>query len=510
MLTLLQRTTSSAFVASVCWELFSSSSMRTLMQPGTPKLSEDWMAVCVGLLLFGLALFVLAGADLLGWAVTTSVWTDMGRALAPASPTYAGLPGWMSLGVTFAFLLVLLSAAALGLGARLPDFLRGFLAVFTISYACMILGSWAYIAATPDKLQALNIPWSLHLTPEAGLVLALAAGLLIGNFFPRFSGGIREAVRADWYIKTGIVLLGGFVGIAAAERMELATVVMFRGLCAVVEAYLIYWALVYLVSRKFFKFPREWSVPLASGISICGVSAAIATGAAIGARPIIPIMVSSLVVIFAVIELLLLPFLAQLFLYAEPMVAAAWMGLAVKTDGAAVASGAITEALIQAKAQAAGFVYEPNWILGTTTTIKVFIDGFIGVWAFLLALIWCTKIEKREGVPVRARQIWERFPKFILGYVATFAAMLAIGMASPDLLARGRAAMGQANLFRGIFFAMTFFSIGVVSDFKKLWGHGFAKLAAVYVLCLFGFIIWIGLFISWLFFHGVKPPLVAG
>ncbi len=70
--------------------------------------------------------------------------------------------------------------------------------------------------------------------------------------------------------------------------------------------------------------------------------------------------------------------------------------------------------------------------------------------------------------------------------------------------------MGQANVFRGIFFVMTFFSIGVVSNFRKLWEEGIGKLAAVYVLCLFGYIIWVGLGISWIFFHGMMPPLVKG
>ena len=70
--------------------------------------------------------------------------------------------------------------------------------------------------------------------------------------------------------------------------------------------------------------------------------------------------------------------------------------------------------------------------------------------------------------------------------------------------------MGEANGFRGIFFSMTFFSIGAVSNFKKLWEEGIGKLAAVYIVCLFGFIVWIGLAISWLFFHGVKPPIVGG
>jgi hypothetical protein len=72
-----------------------------------------------------------------------------------------------------------------------------------------------------------------------------------------------------------------------------------------------------------------------------------------------------------------------------------------------------------------------------------------------------------------------------------------------------KAATGEANLFRGIFFVMTFFTIGLVSNFKKLWEEGIGRLAAVYVISLFGFIIWIGLVISWIFFHGVKPPLVG-
>ncbi|PYO80918.1 MAG: putative sulfate exporter family transporter, partial [Gemmatimonadetes bacterium] len=61
-----------------------------------------------------------------------------------------------------------------------------------------------------------------------------------------------------------------------------------------------------------------------------------------------------------------------------------------------------------------------------------------------------------------------------------------------------------------IFFIMTFFTIGVMSNFRKLWEEGIGKLAAVYVVCLFGFVIWVGLVISWVFFGGVKPPLAGG
>ena len=222
-------------------------------------------------------------------------------------------------------------------------------------------------------------------------------------------------------------------------------------------------------------------------------------------------MVASLVVIFAVVELLILPFAAQTFLSHEPLVAGAWMGLAVKTDGAAIASGGITESLILASAAARGMNFQKGWILGTTATVKVFIDVFIGIWAFILAYIWTTRIDVRVGEKARVAEIWQRFPKFIIGYVVTFVVILVLALgATPEFTGKLKTAMGEANTFRGIFFVMTFFTIGVMSNFRKLWEEGIGRLAAVYLLCLFGFVIWVGLVISFIFFGGVNPPLVAG
>ena len=481
------------------------------MEQNRKPLSEDWLSVWIGLLFFLLSLGVLVGVDILGWVVTTSVWSDISKALAPVSKAYASVGGIGALILTYVALLAVLTAGSVALNADVKRFAGSFSVVFWISYLCWIVGSYANFAVTtPADMQKFGINWSLRLTNEGGFIVALIAGLIVGNLLPGLAEWIKEAVRPEWYIKTAIVILGGFLGITAAEKLSLATALMFRGLAAIIEAYLIYWAVVYFVARKWFKFSREWSAPLASGISICGVSAAIATGSAIRARPVVPIMVASLVVVFSVVELLILPFAAQMFLSHEPMVAGAWMGLAVKTDGAAVASGGITESLILASAAAQGVNFQKGWILGTTTTVKVFIDVFIGIWAFILAYIWTTYIDVRQGQKARASEIWERFPKFIIGYVLTFAVILVMALgATPELTAKLRSAMAEANTFRGIFFVMTFFTIGVMSNFKKLWEEGIAKLAAVYLLCLFGFVIWIGLVISFIFFGGVQPPLVS-
>ena len=85
-----------------------------------------------------------------------------------------------------------------------------------------------------------------------------------------------------------------------------------------------------------------------------------------------------------------------------------------------------------------------------------------------------------------------------------------MALARPDSLKGLKDATAEADLVRGLFFVMTFFSIGMASNFKRLWAEGIGRLALVYVISLFGFIIWIGLAISWLFFHGVHPPLVHG
>jgi uncharacterized membrane protein YadS len=487
-----------------------SAALTHVAAPSAPRLTEDWLSVIIGLFIFVLALAGLANVDLIGWVVTTSVWSNFGQALGPVSKAYGALGGYGALLATYAALLVVLSAAAAALAADVRKFALAFTAVFWIAYASWVVGSNAHFSAvTPAELQKFGIGWSLKLTNEGGYIFALVAGLVIANAFPRFAAAITEAIRPELYIKVAIVILGGFFAVTAAGKLNLATSLLLRGVAAIIEAYLIYWAVVYFVARKWFGFNREWAAPLASGISICGVSAAIATGGAIRARPIVPVLVSSLVVVFAVVEVLILPFLAQTFLAHEPLVAAAWMGLAIKTDGAAVAGGGIAESLILAQAAAEGVRYQPGWMLGTTATVKVFIDIFIGVWAFVLGYIWTNHINVTRD-KARAAEIWQRFPKFILGFVATFAVGLYLALGTPaDVAAKVPAAIGEANTFRVIFFILTFFSIGVLSNFRKLWQEGIGKLAAVYAVSLFGFVIWVGLLISWLFFSGIKPPLVG-
>src|SRR2546426_4807792 len=249
------------------------------------KASEDWWALWIGLLVFAVSLGTLAGADLLGWGGTTQVWLSPAKALAPVSKAYAAPPGVASLALTYLFLLAVMTggAAALGLDAR--RFAAGFSVILWASWLCWLAGNNAYVAATPDKRAGFGIGWSLSLTGEAGFIVALAAGLAIGNFLPGVARWLAEATRPEWYVKVAIVVLGGALGVQAAGARGLATAVLFRGFAAIVEAYLIYWALVYLIARRVFRLTREWAAPLASRLSVLGGVAADPAPPAVPARP---------------------------------------------------------------------------------------------------------------------------------------------------------------------------------------------------------------------------------
>ena len=92
------------------------------------------------------------------------------------------------------------------------------------------------------------------LPTKARYIFALIAGLIIANFLPRFAAAIKEAVRPELYIKVAIVILGDFFAVTAAGKLSLASSLVLRGLAAIAEAYLIYWAVVYFVARKWFGF----------------------------------------------------------------------------------------------------------------------------------------------------------------------------------------------------------------------------------------------------------------
>ncbi len=374
-------------------------------------------------------------------------------------------------------------------------------------------------AQAVDKTgKAIRMSWGLQLGGGFSYMLSLFVGLVIGNFMKGFAGFLKEAAKPEWFIKTAIVYLGvklGHMSISSTAKVgaggELMLDMALAGAAAAFVAYLIFWPIVYALGRKVFKLKRDASAVLASGISICGVSAAIATAGAIRAKPILPIAVSMLIVVFAMVELVILPTAYTALAPEQPIVNAAAMGMTVKTDGADAAAGAILDELMVSRHYiSTGELWEEDWILAGAVLTKIWIDVFIGVWAFVLAIIWVYKVDRTPGqANVGVSEIWFRFPKFVLGYFIAWLTYVAIVIWFPD---SASAADEGANVvqspMRKMMFMLTFVAIGVITDFSKLKGMG--RLTLLYAIALFVIIAPIAYGVSYLFHHGMVPPVVAG
>jgi uncharacterized membrane protein YadS len=358
---------------------------------------------------------------------------------------------------------------------------------------------------------AVSLSWGLQLGGGFSYMLALAVGLIIGNLFRGLAGFLREAAKPEWFIKTAIVYLGIKLGLMSMKATGFAVELALAGAAATFVAYLLFWPIVYTLGRKVFKLRRDASAVLSSGISICGVSAAIATAGAIRARPVLPIAVSMLIVVFAMFELVVLPTAYSTIAPDQPIVNGAALGMTVKTDGADAAAGAILDELMVANHyRATGVQWEPDWILSAAVLTKIWIDVFIGVWAFILALIWVYKVDRKPGEEhVGASEIWFRFPKFVIGYFIAWFTYVGIAVWFPEAI---KAASVGANIvqspMRGMMFMLTFVAIGVITDFSKLKGMG--RLAVLYAIALFAIIAPIAYMVAYIFHHGMMPPVLAG
>jgi uncharacterized membrane protein YadS len=484
--------------------------------------TEDWWSVWIGLAIFGASLASLAGIDLVGWMARTRAWewTNLAgefawsKLFAPAGAGYASWHPLVSFAATYAVFTALFAAGARFMRLDVRRFVVGFTVLFVVTWAAWIAGNELHLTIVDAAVNGRNryeeaaLSWGLQLGEGAPYLLALIAGLAIGNFARGFAARLAEAARPEWYIKTAIVFLGVNLGAQTIEASGFAVDLIMTGAAATFVAYLFFWPLVYAAARKLFGFKRDVAAVVASGISVCGASAAIATAGAIRAKPVIPVTVSMVVVIFAMFELIILPGLYTAVFPDQPIVNGAALGMTVKTDGADAAAGALLDELMIARnLQLTGQQWQTGWILSAALLTKIWIDVFIGVWAFVLAIVWIRRVEKREGaVEVRATEIWFRFPKFVLGYFLAWAVYFVIatqGEALAATLDAGTAVVGGP--MRTMLFMLTFVAMGVMTDFAKLKGMG--KIALLYGLALVVVIAPIAYGVAYLFHRGITPPL---
>ncbi len=306
--------------------------------------------------------------------------------------------------------------------------------------------------------------------------------LIIGLFISNVIGvpkWLEPAVRTEFYIKTGLVILGA--NILFGEILEAGALGMIQGILVVT----VIWYFTYWICKKL-KLDDEFAALLSSAVSICGVSAAIATSGAIKGDPKKLSYTTSLVLICAVPMLVLQPLIAKWFGIPDE-VAGAWLGGTLDTSGSVVAAGA----LISDTAMKVGVI------------VKMSQNVLIGVAAFILAVVWTYK--RAEEVPGGEKpgimEIWIRFPKFVLGFMAV--SILFSFILSPAAVAASKGLLGG---IRTMWFALAFMSIGLETNFREISTMGGGKPALGFLAGQGLNIIWT-LILAYLIFGGYIFPV---
>ena len=334
----------------------------------------------------------------------------------------------------------------------------GFILSFVIVYALAWLAE--YIAAlSPIKTIGLE---SVFFAVLIGLFIRNTVGL------PKW---LAPAVKSEYYIKAGLVILGS--SILFNEIMRAGALGMVQGIIVVFSV----WYFSFWISTRAFRIDKEMSMLLSSSVSICGVSAAIATSGAIKGDPKKLSFVISLVLIVAIPMMYLLPYLAKWMGLSEE-VAGAWLGGTIDTTAAVVASGKFI-----------GETAEQYSVI-----IKSAQNVLLGVAAFAISIYWSYKGTNSEIRP-SGSVLWERFPKFVLGFlIASLIFSFAFDAETGKELSR------VANKgARGLLFSLAFVCIGLETDFRYIFRKDNAKYIWSFLTAQ-GFNIILTLLVAWLLF----------
>jgi uncharacterized integral membrane protein (TIGR00698 family) len=426
---------------------------------------EDWWAIWIGLGLVALAIALFVNGSSIKWiAVAPQKWSHLPNAIVQLQQhgtQYAAL---------FLLWAVSLGIGAAVLGIKLGRFLPAFLVLYVAAGAIYFLGLWDQAA---------------HYNLEPPLV-ALGLGLLISNTVgvPRW---LEPGLRVEFYIKTGIVLLGASLPL---------TLLAWAGPVAIVQA-----AIVSLVTFGVIYFSavrlgldRRLAATLGTGGAVCGVSGAIAIGGAVGAKKDQVSIAISLVVVWAIVMIFALPLVAR-SLHLSTGVAGAWIGTSEFADAAGLAAAQTYGGYA---GNVPGIAGHADAAVSAFTLMKVIgRDVWIGVWAFVLSLVATTRWE-RTGVHSKPDigEVWRRFPKFVLGFLAASAAITLVAKGY-DFAAYKKevlpALVAPLQSLRTWAFTFAFLSIGLTTRVREFVSVGvrpfYAFTLGVAVNVVLGFVL---------------------
>ena len=404
---------------------------------------EDWLAVWIGaILIIAACVGVLAGAyDFSALKFSTwHLWENVGEKKSLLAQ-FGGV-FWVKLARTFAVLALLFGVGVKLQGEKLRKFLPAFAALFLLALVVRLVSA----EFTLNRY----LEWAFW---------ALIIGLLISNTVgvPQW---LKPAIRTEFYIKTGLVVMGFSVLFSNIAKFGLYGL----GIAWIVTPIVI--VFMWWLGTKVMKIDNKpLVITLAAATSVCGTSAAIATGAAAKARKDDLSIAISISIIFTILMMVF-----------EPMIIR-WAGMSSLMGGALIGGTVDSTGAVVLAGNALGPEAEQAAVL--VKSIQNILIGFI---AFFVAIFFATRVENSGAAKVGAGEIWYRFPKFIIGFfaaslVASFVLLPLVGSDSVKSI------NGVLDQYKNWAFVLAFTSIGLDTNFKEIGRqmHG-GKVLWLYIL----------------------------
>ena len=347
------------------------------------------------------------------------------------------------------------------IGGNVRAFMIGFPVVFILAWLARVLAG-----------NGLFVDYGIEY-----VIFALLLGLLISNTVGT-PAWLKPAVQTEFFIKTGLVVLGA--GLLFMEVIQAGALGILQAVLVVV----VIWYFCFWLARKL-RVDDDFAAMLSSSVAICGVSAAIATCGAIQGDKKKLSYVTSLVLIVAVPMMIVMPWIAKSF-NMNDIVAGAWLGGTLDTSATVVAAGALIS----------------DVAMKTGVIVKLSQNALIGVAAFILVVWWTYKAgQQAGGQKPSASVIWERFPKFVLGFLVA-SAIFSFLLATPTV-------EGTRSVFselRTWWFAFAFVCVGLETRFVDLATMEGGRPAVAFLGAQAVNVAWT-LLLAWLIFGGVIFPV---
>ena len=422
-------------------------------------LTEDWVVTFLSIPLLIIAFF----ADNLNGG--------------PKIPeTLITLDAWKNIGIFFIIALTILFVGNRLLGRPM----RGLLVSFIVIFAIAVMAQWV------AKLEVVKF------YGFEAVFFSVLFGLLVRNLF-RVPEWLKPAIQGEFFIKIGVVCLGATVLFSDVMKSG------FAGLIQAVLVVSIVWFFAYMLARKL-RVERSTAMTLASGCSICGVSASITAAGVAGTDKKSLSYICSLVLIIVVPMIYLMPWLAEMvvpLLTDDPTlqqeITGAWIGGTIDTTSGVGASSAMAGDVAQS----------------TAIVVKATQNVLIGFVAFFIALYLSTRNGNGTTRPSLSI-VWEKFPKFILGFVLA-SAVFSILQSNDMLTLNDSGKIMETSLaknFSTFFFSLSFVCIGMDTRLKDIVSRENRRVLWSFVGAqLFNIVV--TMFLAWLMF-GIVKPMVWG